>query len=388
MSNKARISKNASLIKPSGIRRFFDISAADTDCISLGIGEPDFITPEHISAAAIRSIEAGHTHYTSNIGTPELRQEISNYLNNRFNIACPANDIIVTVGGSEAIDLCLRAVLNPGDEVLIPEPCFVSFSAIVTLCGAVPVPVPCYVENGFRLTPEALKEKITPKSKLLVLSYPNNPTGAIMTKKDLEDIAPIVCEADLTILSDELYAELTYEGVHCSPASLPVLKDRTVLVSGFSKAFAMTGWRLGYAVGPDDILQTMLKIHQYAIMSAPTAAQYAAEEALRNGLPDVTRMRAEYKKRRDYLCETLDMLGVDCVVPKGAFYAFPYIGKYGLSSDEFCDRLLQEKKLAVIPGNAFGDCGEGFIRICYANSIENIERAMFRLEQFIKGFKN
>ncbi len=384
MEKRARISKTAAMIKPSSIRRFFDISANTDDCISLGIGEPDFITPLHILKAGMRSIGNGHTHYTSNIGMPELREEISRYLENRFNVCYPPSDVIVTVGGSEAIDLCLRAVLDPGDEVLIPEPCFVSFSAIVTLLGAVPVPVPCYAENEFALTAEALKSKITKKSKLLVLSYPNNPTGAIMSREALLSLAPVIEEADLTVLSDELYAELTYEGVHCSPASLPELKDRTVLVSGFSKAFAMTGWRLGYTVAPDDILQTMLKIHQYAIMSAPTAAQYAALEALKNGMPDVLEMRAEYKKRRDYLCDTLKMLGIDCYVPKGAFYAFPDIKKFGLSSDEFCDRLLAEQKLAIIPGNAFGECGEGYARICYANSIENIERAMFRLEQFIK----
>lgn len=374
-------------IKPSGIRKFFDIVEEMKDCISLGIGEPDFVTPWHIREAGIRSLEDGHTYYTSNSGLIELRNEISDYMLRRFNLKyCPKEEIVITVGGSEGIDLCLRALINRGDEVLIPEPTFVCYSPITELIGGVPVALKTTVENDFRLTAEELKSKITSKTKLLVLPYPNNPTGGIMEKSDLEAIAEVLRGTNILVLSDELYAELTYTNHnHCSIANLEGMSERTIVINGFSKAFAMTGWRLGFACGPSAIIGAMTKIHQFSIMSAPTTSQYSAIEAIKNGSEDVLYMKAQYNQRRRFLISSLRNMGIECFEPLGAFYAFPSIKKFGLSSEEFCERLLKEHKCAVIPGNAFGDSGEGFIRISYAYSMERITQALEKIEIFIKS---
>lgn len=373
-------------IPPSGIRKFFDIAAEMDDVISLGIGEPDFITPWHIRDAGISSLTQGQTYYTSNSGLKELRVEIANYLNRRFSLSYePLSQVIVTVGGSEAIDLCIRAIIQPGDEVIIPEPCFVCYRPIAALAGGVPVTINTKAKNDFRLTADELKAAITPKTKVLVLPFPNNPTGGIMSKKDLEDIAEVLKGTDILVLADEIYAELTYgDEKHFSIAQIPEMYERTILVSGFSKAYAMTGWRLGYACGHPDIIKAMTKVHQFAIMSAPTTAQYAAVEALKNGDADIEMMRDEYDMRRKVIVKGFNDMGLDCFEPKGAFYCFPCIKSTGLSSDEFCDRALREKKIAVIPGNAFGESGEGFIRCSYAYSIENINEALNRIESFIK----
>jgi len=372
-------------IAPSGIRKFFDIVTEMKDAISLGVGEPDFVTPWHIREAGIYSLEKGHTHYTSNWGMVELREEISNYLNRRFHLSYnPNNQIIVTVGGSEAIDLAMRAVISPGDEVLIPEPSFVCYKPCATLAGGVPVPIVTKAENQFKLTAEDLKEKITSKTKLLVLPYPNNPTGAIMEEADLQAIADVLKDTNILVLSDEIYAELTYETHHVSFANLPGMKERTILVSGFSKAYAMTGWRLGYAAAHPDIIGAMFKIHQYAIMCSPTTSQYAAIQALRHGDEDIEYMRTEYNYRRRVIVDGFRKMGLDCFEPLGAFYAFPSIKKTGLSSEEFCEKLLYEEKVAVVPGNAFGSSGEGFIRCSYAYSIKNINEALSRIERFVK----
>ena len=379
------IGKKVVDIKPSGIRKFFDIVHETEGAISLGVGEPDFDTPWHIRDEGIYSLEKGRTFYTSNSGLKELRQEVANYIARTQNVAYnPDNEIFITVGGSEAIDLAFRAMIDEGDEVLIPQPSYVSYEPCAVLADARPVIIELKAENDFRLTPEEVLEKITDKTKILVLPFPNNPTGAIMSREDLEKIAKVVIDHDLYVLSDEIYSELTYKGEHVSIASLPGMKERTILINGFSKAYAMTGWRLGYACGPEVIMKQMIKIHQFAIMCAPTTSQYAAVEALRNGDDDVKMMREEYNRRRRYLLNEFKKLGIECFEPFGAFYVFPSISQFGMSSDEFCTRLLMEEKLAVVPGNAFGNCGEGFIRISYAYSLDNLKTAMERFERFIK----
>ena len=372
-------------IEPSGIRKFFDIVSEMKDAISLGVGEPDFDTPWHIREEGIYSLERGRTFYTSNAGLKELRQEICEYLARRNHLQYNSQkEVIITVGGSEAIDLALRAVINPGDEVLIPQPSYVSYLPCAILAGAAPVVIELKEENEFRLTKEQLLSHITPKTKVLVFPFPNNPTGAIMERKDLEEIVQVIIEKDILVLSDEIYSELTYGTPHVSIASLPGMKERTILINGFSKAYAMTGWRLGYAAGPAEIMEQMLKIHQFAIMCAPTNSQYAAIEALRNGDKDIQTMRESYDQRRKYLVHTLRDMGLPCFEPFGAFYAFPCIKKFGLTSDEFATRLLNEEKVAIVPGTAFGACGEGFLRISYAYSLEDLKRALERLERFVK----
>ena len=382
------IGKKVVDIKPSGIRKFFDIVQETEGAISLGVGEPDFDTPWHIRDEGIYSLEKGRTFYTSNSGLKELRQEVSNYINRTQGVTYdPIKEIFITVGGSEAIDLALRAMLDEGDEVLIPQPSYVSYEPCAILADAVPVIIELKEENQFRLTAQEVLDKVTDKTKILVLPFPNNPTGAVMEKEDLEAIAKVVIEKDLYVISDEIYSELTYSGKHVSIVSLPGMKERTILINGFSKAYAMTGWRLGYACGPKEIMEQMVKIHQFAIMCAPTTSQYAAVEALKNGDDDVAMMREQYNHRRRYLLNEFKRIGLTCFEPFGAFYVFPSIKQFGMSSDEFCTRLLKEEKLAVVPGNAFGDCGEGYIRISYAYSLENLKAAMERLERFIERLK-
>ena len=372
-------------LPPSGIRKFFDVVNEMDDAISLGVGEPDFDTPWHIREEGIYSLEKGRTFYTSNSGLKDLKVEICNYLKRRCDVLYdPNSEVMVTVGGSEAIDLALRAMLEPGDEVLIPQPSYVSYVPCTILANGTPVVIELEEKDDFRLTPEKLLEKITPKSKILILPFPNNPTGAIMEREDLEKIAKIVEEKDLFVISDEIYCELTYNGRHVTIASLPGMRERTVLINGFSKSYAMTGWRLGYAAAPREILQQMLKIHQYAIMCAPTTSQYAAISALRNGDEDVEQMREAYSQRRRYLVHALREMGLDCFEPYGAFYVFPSIKKFGMTSDEFATRLLQEEKVAVVPGTAFGDCGEGFLRISYAYSLESLKVALDRIRRFVE----
>ena len=378
------IGKKVVDIKPSGIRKFFDIVQETEGAISLGVGEPDFDTPWHIRDEGIYSLEKGRTFYTSNSGLKELRVQVTEYIKRTQGVVYdPMKEVFITVGGSEAIDLAMRAMLDPGDEVLIPQPSYVSYEPCAILADAVPVIIELKEENEFRLTAEEVLEKVTDKTKLLVLPFPNNPTGAVMEKKDLEAIAKVVIEKDLYVLSDEIYSELTYSGKHVSIVSIPGMKERTILINGFSKAYAMTGWRLGYACGPQAIMEQMVKIHQFAIMCAPTTSQYAAVEALRNGDDDVKMMRDQYNHRRRYLLNEFKRIGLTCFEPFGAFYVFPSIKKFGMSSDEFCTRLLKEEKLAVVPGSAFGDCGEGYIRISYAYSLDNLKAAMERLERFI-----
>ena len=386
-SMENRISPVVTGLPSSGIRKFFDIVEEMKDAISLGVGEPDFVTPWHIRQAGIFSLERGHTYYTSNAGILELREEICRYLNRRFGLTYqPKGQTLVTVGGSEAIDLCVRAVVSPGEEVLIPEPCFVCYAPIVTMAGGVPVPIVTRAEDQFRLTPQLLKAAITPKTKLLVLPFPNNPTGAVMGREDLEAIAQVLRDTEIVILSDEIYAELTYGDKHVSIASIEGMYERTVLVSGFSKAYAMTGWRLGYACGDPSVIAAMTKIHQYAIMSAPTTSQHAAAEALRNGDADIERMKNEYNYRRRVILEGLRDMGLDCFEPKGAFYVFPSIQRTGLSSNDFCNKLLQDQKVAVVPGDAFGKSGEGFVRCSYAYSIDKINEALNRIEHFVRKY--
>ena len=376
-------------IKPSGIRKFFDIVSEMKDAISLGVGEPDFDTPWHIRDEGIYAFERGKTFYTSNAGLKDLRIEISNYLNRTQGISYnPDNEILVTVGGSEAIDIGLRAVINPGDEVIIPQPSYVSYEPCAVLAGAKPVIINLKAENEFRLTPEELLNVITDKTKVLILPYPNNPTGAIMEKEDLEKIAKIVIEKDILVMSDEIYAALTYKEKHVSIASLEGMKERTILINGFSKAYAMTGWRLGYACAPDWLIKQMTKIHQFAIMCAPTTSQYAAIEALKNGDEDVETMRKSYNQRRRYLMNTFKEMNLECFEQFGAFYVFPCIKEFGMTSEEFATKFLQEEKVALVPGTAFGDCGEGFLRISYAYSIENLKLAMKRLKNFIERLRN
>ena len=384
MNYEKMLSTRATEIKPSGIRKFFDIVSEMKDAISLGVGEPDFVTPWHIRNEGMQSLEKGRTYYTSNAGLIELRQEIANYMERKNDLSYnPANEVVVTVGGSEAIDLCIRALVNPGDEVLIPEPSFVCYSPITELACGVPVPIVTKAENKFKLRAAELKAAITPKTKLLVLPYPNNPTGGIMTEEDLKEIAEVLEGTDIIVLSDEIYGELTYGRKHISIANLPGMKERTVIVNGFSKTYAMTGWRLGYAVGPKEIIAIMTKIHQYAIMSSPTISQYAAIEALKNGDSDVEEMREEYNKRRRFIVDGFNKMGLSCFEPEGAFYVFPCIKSTGLTSEEFSEKLLYSQKVAVVPGNAFGESGEGFIRCSYAYSIDNIKEALTRIEKFI-----
>ena len=372
-------------IPPSGIRRFFDIVSEMPDAISLGVGEPDCQPPWHIRGERIYSLEKGRPFYTSNAGLKPLKEEISRYLDRRFSVSYdPNHEIMVTIGGSEAIDIAMRAMLNPGDEVLIPQPSYVSYVPCAVLADGVPVIIELEEKDHFRLTPEKLLEKITDKTKILVLPFPNNPTGAIMDKQDLEAIAEIVLEKDIFVISDEIYSELTYSGDHYTIAAIPGMKERTVLINGFSKSYAMTGWRLGYAAAPAGILEQMLKIHQYAIMCAPTTSQYAAVSALRDGDGDVAMMRESYNQRRRYLLHAFQEMNIPCFEPLGAFYTFPNIKRFGMTSEEFATTLLKEEKVAVVPGSAFGDCGEGFVRISYAYSLESLKKALERIERFVK----
>ena len=371
-------------IEPSGIRKFFDIVSEMKDAISLGVGEPDFDTPWHIRDEGIYSLEKGRTFYTSNAGLKELKQEISRYLYRRFDVSYnPDSEIMVTVGGSEAIDIAMRAMLDPGDEVLIPQPSYVSYVPCARLAGGVPVIIELEEKDQFKLTAEKLREKITDRTKILVLPFPNNPTGAIMDREDLQAIAEIVLEKDLFVISDEIYSELTYSGTHVTIASLPEMRDRTVLINGFSKSYAMTGWRLGYAAAPHMILEQMLKIHQYAIMCAPTTSQYAAVSALRDGDKDVEYMRESYNQRRRFVLNAFQEMGLDCFEPLGAFYTFPSIKRFGITSDEFANRFLREEKVAVVPGTAFGACGEGFLRVSYAYSLKDLKEALGRMARFV-----
>lgn len=378
--------RNLKELKPSGIRRFFDIANEMDDVISLSIGEPDFSTPFHIREKGIESLEKGKTWYSANAGLIRLREAISGYVNRRQGLSYnPRNEVLVTVGGSEGIDLCLRAFLEPGDEVLIPEPCFVCYDPLTRVAGGVPVPLVTRAENDFRLTADELKAAITPKTKLLVLPFPNNPTGAVMRRKHLEEIAEVLRGTDIVVLSDEIYSDLTYGAeCHVSIASLPDMWERTVYVSGFSKSFAMTGWRLGYLCAPAALMEPILKLHQYALMCAPTTAQYAGIEAMENGDEDVEMMRADYDSRRRYILNELRSMGLSCFEPEGAFYVFPSIAETGMTSEEFCHRLLKEKRVAVVPGTAFGDCGEGFVRISYCYSIQHITEAMRRMREFLQ----
>ena len=374
-------------LQPSGIRKFFDIVSEMDDVISLGVGEPDFDTPWHIRDEGIYSLERGRTFYTSNAGLKELREEICRYLSRRCKVDCTIDETLITVGGSEAIDLAMRVLLNPGDEVLIPQPSFVSYLPCAVLADGVPVVINLKAENEFRLTAQELEDAITDKTKLLVLPFPNNPTGAVMTREDLEAIAEVIIRHDIYVLSDEIYSELTYAGDHVSIASLPGMKERTITMNGFSKAYAMTGWRLGYACGPREIIKQMTKVHQFAIMCAPTNSQYAAVEALRNGDDDVIKMRESYNGRRRYLLHAFAEMGLPCFEPLGAFYAFPCIKEFGMTSDEFASRLLKEEKVAVVPGSAFGECGEGYLRISYAYSLEDLKKALDRMADFVKRLK-
>ena len=379
------LSKNVVNIQPSGIRKFFDIVTEMKDAISLGVGEPDFDTPWHIREEGIYSLEKGRTFYTSNSGLKELRIEICNYLHRRFDLQYDyEHETLVTVGGSEAIDLALRAMVNPGDEVLIPQPCYVSYHPCAILAGANPVVIELKGENDFKLTRSELISAITDKTKILVLAFPNNPTGAIMDYDDLKDIVDVIIEKDLYVISDEIYSELSYKEKHVSIATFPGMRERTIVINGFSKSYAMTGWRLGYATGPANIIEQMTKIHQFAIMCAPTTSQYAAIEALKNGDSDVEMMKDAYDKRRRFLVHAFNNMGLTCFEPFGAFYVFPCIKSLNMSSDEFATKLLMEEKVAVVPGTAFGACGEGYLRISYAYSIDNLKIAMERIEKFVK----
>ena len=375
-------------IKPSGIRKFFDIVSEMKDAISLGVGEPDFETPWHIRDEGIYSLEKRRTFYTSNAGLKELKIEICNYLKRRYDLSYHyENEVLVTVGGSEAIDIAMRAMVNPGDEVLIPQPSYVSYEPCALLTGAKPVIINLKHENQFRLTAQELEEAITEKTKLLVLPFPNNPTGAIMERKDLEEIAEVIKKHDIFVISDEIYSELCYTDQHVSIANIEGMQERTILINGFSKSYAMTGWRLGYACGPKEIIEQMTKIHQFCIMCAPTTSQYAAVEALKNGDEDVQNMREAYNQRRRYLVHAFKEMGLECFEPFGAFYMFPCIKEFGMTSDEFATRFLMEEKVAVVPGTAFGDCGEGFIRISYAYSLDNLKLAIGRLQHFVEKLR-
>ena len=382
------LSKKIVSVQPSGIRKFFDVVSEMPDAISLGVGEPDFDTPWNVREEGIYTLEKGRTFYTSNAGLMELRTEICKYLERTIHVDYdPKKETLITVGGSEAIDLALRCMLDPGEEVLLPQPSYVSYLPCTIMADGVPVIVELKHENEFKLTVDDLKDKVTEKTKILVMPFPNNPTGSIMTKEDLEPIAKFVEEHDLFVISDEIYSELTYKGQHCTIAAFPGMKERTVLINGFSKSYAMTGWRLGYACGPRVIIEQMLKIHQFAIMCAPSTSQYAGVEALKNGDEDVAQMREEYNGRRRYLLHRFKEMGLSCFEPFGAFYVFPCISEFGMTSEQFATELLNTEKLAVVPGTAFGDCGEGFIRISYAYSLENLKEAMNRMEAFITGLR-
>lgn len=382
------LSKRAQSLRPSGIRKFFDLLSSMDDVISLTVGQPDFVTPWHIREAAIDSIERGRTYYTGNAGLPELRKGISDYLARRFSLSYDHSDeVIVTIGGSEAIDLAIRAIVDPGDEVIVPVPSFVCYGPLVTMAGGTPVYLETVKEDGFKLTPERLRAAITDKTKLLVLPFPNNPTGAILTREELMGIAEVLRGTNIIVLSDEIYAELTYGRTHTSFASIPDMRERTILASGFSKSYAMTGWRIGYIAAPAPMAKEMLKLHQYGIMCAPTASQFAAVEAINSGDEDIEMMRAEYARRRAYLLAGLKDLGIECYPAEGAFYLYPYIGGYGLTSEEFCERLLYEARCAIVPGTAFGDVGEGYARISYAYSMRHLEEALRRIGEFLKKLK-
>lgn len=380
------IKDNVRNMPPSGIRKYFDMINEMDDVISLGVGEPDFLTPWNVTEAGIYSLEKGHTHYSSNAGFVELRNEIAKYLYRRFDLSYnPLDEILVTVGGSEGIDVALRALVGPGDEVIIPEPSFVAYKGCTAFTGATAKVINLKAENNFKLTPQELEEAITPKTKVVIIPFPNNPTGAIMTKEDLEGIVEVLKDKDIIVISDEIYAELCYHEKHVSIASFPEMKDKTLVINGFSKAYAMTGWRLGYVCGHPAIISQMKKIHQYAIMCAPTTAQYAAIEALKNGDSSIEEMNKEYNRRRRVLVNGFKKMGLDCFEPLGAFYVFPSIKSTGISSEEFCEQLLISEKVLTVPGNAFGECGEGFIRACYASSMENIVEALKRIERFVKS---
>ena len=382
------LSEKAVSLKPSGIRKFFDIVSEMQDAISLGVGEPDFDTPWHIRDEGIYSLEKGRTFYTSNAGLKDLKVEITKYLKRKLGVSYDYNhEVLVTVGGSEAIDIALRAMINPGEEVLIPQPSYVSYEPCAILADAKPVIINLKAENEFRLTAKELRDAVTEKTKVLILPFPNNPTGAIMERKDLEEIAQVIEEKDIFVISDEIYSELTYKGEHVSIVNIPGMQERTILINGFSKSYAMTGWRLGYACGPEAIIQQMVKIHQFAIMCAPTTSQYAAVEALKNGDEDVKQMREAYNQRRRYLMHAFRQMGLECFEPYGAFYVFPCIKEFGMTSDEFATRFLEEEKVAAVPGTAFGESGEGFLRISYAYSLENLKIAIGRLEHFIKKLR-
>lgn len=382
------LSQKITGIEPSGIRKFFDIVSEMPDAISLGVGEPDFDTPWNVREEGIYALEKGRTFYTSNAGLKELREEICNYLARKMDLHYdPMREVLVTVGGSEAIDVALRCMCDPGDEVLIPQPSYVSYLPCAIMADAKPVIIELKEENEFKLTKEELLASITDKTKVLVMPFPNNPTGAIMTREELEELVPVIIEKDIFVISDEIYSALTYKGEHCSIGSLPGMKERTIVINGFSKAFAMTGWRLGYACGPKEIISQMTKLHQYAIMCAPTNSQFAAVEALKNCDMEVEKMVEAYDQRRRYLMHAFKEMGLDCFEPFGAFYVFPSIKKFGLTSDEFANRLLREQKLAVVPGTAFGDCGEGFLRISYAYSIDNLKEGLERIEKFINTLR-
>ena len=374
-------------LKKSGIRKFFDLLDGRKDVIGLTVGQPDFITPWHIREAGIESLQKGKTYYTSNSGMPELRAEVCRYLKRRFDLCYDPDEAVITVGGSEAIDLAIRAVVEPGDEVIVPTPSFVCYDPIVRLCGGMPVIIKTTARDRFKLTPEALRAAITPKTKMLVLPYPNNPTGAILTREELEEIAEVLRGTNILVLSDEIYAEMTYGRKHVSIASLEGMWERTVIASGFSKAYAMTGWRMGYLAAPLPLAEQMLKIHQYAIMCAPTTSQYAAIEALKNGDEDIAMMTAEYDRRRRYIYKGLRDIGIEVFEPEGAFYIYPEIGRFGIDAEEFCERLLNEYKCAIVPGTAFGEGGEGFARISYAYSVKHIAEALNRMEAFVKTLK-
>lgn len=380
------MSRTVQQLKPSGIRKFFDILGDRKDVISLTVGEPDFATPWHVRDAAVESLQSGKTYYTSNAGLPELRNEIAAYLRRRFDLDYDGkNEIVVTVGGSEGIDLAIRTMINPGDEVILPQPAFVCYEPLIEMAGGIPVIINTQEKNRFKLMPEELRAAITPRTKLLILPYPNNPTGAIMTKEDLAPIAAILRETDICILSDEIYAELTYDRPHISIASLEGMRERTIVVNGFSKAYAMTGWRLGFTAAPAPITRQMVKVHQFAIMCAPTVSQYAAIEALRNGDEDIAYMAEDYNRRRRYIVNGFRTMGIDCFEPEGAFYVYPNISRFGMTSDAFCERLLYEHNVAIVPGTAFGACGEGFARVSYAYSIKHISTALERIEHFIQS---
>ncbi len=384
MDYESLLSKRAQALRPSGIRKFFDLLSTMEDVVALTVGQPDFVTPWHIREAAIDSLERGRTYYTSNAGTTELRRGIADYLARRFSLSYdPKDEVIVTVGGSEAIDMAIRALIDPGDEVIIPVPSFVCYEPLTRMAGGVPVMLETLPEDGFKLTPEQLRAAITERTKLLVLPFPNNPTGAILTREELEGLAEVLRGTNIAVLSDEIYAELTYGRTHTSIAAIPDMRERTILVSGFSKAYAMTGWRLGYIAAPVPLAKEMLKLHQYAIMCAPTASQFAALEAVRNGDGDIEMMREEYDRRRSFLLAGLAELGLPCYPAEGAFYLYPEIGKFGLTSEEFCERLLHEERCAIVPGTAFGEVGEGYARISYAYSMHHLEEALRRIGRFL-----